>query len=223
MKIAVIAHIRHPIAEPFMGGMEVALSSTGEGAARHVGIGDAVRCERLRPARASFRFAQQPYEDVLPWANLARHRDAARLSGSGIRHRPGTRYRAGGFDVVHNNSLFPDLIDWAARRRADGDIAARAALYRRCVRRSGTQRACAVQPFTVTSRQQLACGMAARGRSCDVVHNGIEARDWPVARAARRTADLVWPHHAEHKGLREAVACRAAGGRRARYRRDDRG
>ena len=111
MKIAVVAHIRYPIAEPFSGGMEA-----------HTHL----LCNGLRAAGHKVAlFAPQgsddlnlvpicdPYDAVLPWdiyrgtPRLAAYQDAAFRNAM-------REIEVGDYDVVHNNSLFPGLINWCA-------------------------------------------------------------------------------------------------------------
>jgi glycosyltransferase involved in cell wall biosynthesis len=176
MKIAVVAHIRNPISEPFMGGMEAHCRMLCDGLRR---AGHAVTLfaaaqsvdEDLVPICAA------PYEQVLPW-NV--YRGSPELAAYQRRAFTGAweRIVQGGFDVVHNNSLFPDLIDWAAR---DGVPCVTSqhvppfALMRDAVVRN------ADTPFlmtTVTSHSQMAYWDMAARANMRVVHNGIECDRW---------------------------------------------
>ena len=118
MKIAVLAHIRHPVRPPFMGGMEAhawhlsrALADRGHEvtlfASGDSEVGGGVR---LHPVVA------EHYDRALPWHEfhgtpaLNEHLDAAFA-------RAGHDLVAGGFDVAHNNTLhrFPPRLSRKAR------------------------------------------------------------------------------------------------------------
>ncbi len=104
MRIALLAHVRQPIAEPFMGGMEAH--------GWHLAAGLAARGHEVvlfASGDSDARFALDPvlaehYERTFPWAE---HRGSAPL----IAHVDAgyeaacDRIAAGGYDVVHNNSL----------------------------------------------------------------------------------------------------------------------
>lgn len=114
LRVAVIAHLRHPIAEPFMGGMEAhaaLLVRALQAAGHHVTLfasGDSAADLPLHP------IAPTAYEGVMPWAlwhmrpELSDWLDIAYAEAWDA-------IRAGGFDVVHNNSLSAPIHDWAAR------------------------------------------------------------------------------------------------------------
>ncbi|RZM06489.1 MAG: glycosyltransferase family 4 protein, partial [Sphingomonas sp.] len=104
MRIAVLAHVRHPIAEPFMGGMEAHSWHLADGlAARGHDVvlfasGDSDRRFTIDPV------LDQHYEATFPWAEhrgsppLIAHVDAGYAAAC-------DRIARGNFDVVHNNSL----------------------------------------------------------------------------------------------------------------------
>ena len=206
MKIAIIAHIRHAIAEPFMGGMEShghalvrALEQRGHAITLFAAKGSDAPClEAICPA---------PYEAIYPWAvwrgtpALDAYQRAAFASAW-------QRVRTGGFDVVHNNSLFPELIAWASR---DGQamvssqhVPPFARLKQAVSAAFGDDR----QQFTVTSHQQRALWTQGAASNLHVVHNGIDLAVWPDS--ARRGNRLLWfGRITPNKGLREAVAAAA--------------
>ncbi|MBN2970688.1 glycosyltransferase [Roseomonas aeriglobus] len=114
LRVAVVAHLRHPIAEPFMGGMEAhaALLVRALQAAGHqvtlFASGDSGADLPLHP------ITHRAYEAVMPWAlwhmrpELSDWLDIAYAEAW-------TAIREGHFDVVHNNSLSAPIHDWAAR------------------------------------------------------------------------------------------------------------
>ncbi len=211
MKIAVVGHIRHPIAEPFMGGMEshchqlvASLTARGHKVTLFAAAGSDL--QQVYPICA------QPYEQVLPWKVWrgterlgAYQRSAFRLAWDAI--------TTGDFDVVHNNSLFAPLIAWAT---ADGIpmVTSQHVPPFGAMRDTVSRQAqCGWQRFTVTSRHQLNlwkdCDLS---RFC-VVHNGIDTARWPVA--VQRHERLVWfGRITQNKGLREAVQAAKQSGAR---------
>ena len=116
LKVAVIGHLRHPIAEPFMGGMEAhcallvrTLAANGHDVTLFAS-GDS------DPGLALHAIAPRSYEVDMPWAHwhgtpelIGWLADAYAAAWEAI--------TAQGFDVVHNNSLFAGLHDWAAEDR----------------------------------------------------------------------------------------------------------
>ncbi len=113
IKIAVIGHIRHPIAPPFMGGMESHCHSLVQ-ALRRAGHEVTLFAAGESDLPNFIPICDQPYEKVLPWAEW---RGTEKLSQYQERAfaRAWLAVLAGDFDVVHNNSLFPKLIEWAQR------------------------------------------------------------------------------------------------------------
>ena len=209
MKIAVIGHIRHAIAEPFMGGMEAHCAQLAAGlrAAGHAvelfaahGSDD----PRLRVICA------QPYEEVLPWD---RHRGTPALDDY-QRRAFATAWDAiagGGFDVVHNNSLFPDLIDWARGDRVPMVTSQHVPPFGRM--REAVERAAADgrAQITVASASQLPLWFDDPPANMRVVHNGIDCSGWNMD--TPRGDHAVWfGRITPNKGLRLAVrAARLAG------------
>ena len=209
MKIAVIAHIRHPIAEPFMGGMEshchqlvTALTRRGHDVTLFAARGCSL------PQAQSI--CDQPYEQVLPWKQWHGTRELADYQDAAFA-QAWNAVRDGQFDVVHNNALFPPLIEWSAAEEI-------AMVTSQHVPPFGAMRAtvrqhshCDWQRFTVTSYQQLGLWDGCNLSNFAVVHNGIDTDKWPVAKT--RSNRLVWfGRITENKGLREAVqAARLSG------------
>lgn len=211
LKIAVIGHIRHAIEEPFMGGMEAHCASLV------AGLEDAGHAVTLFAAPGScagniVEICPAPYEDVLPWdrfhgtPSLERYQQLAFGQAWDV-------IRARNFDVVHNNSLFPPLIDRAledgvpmvASQHVPPFGAMRAAVWRAAG--SGS-----VQ-VTVPSRSQLPLWFDSPPDNLRVVYNGIDCAKWDCG--AEHGDALVWfGRITPNKGLYEAVmAARAAGAR----------
>ncbi len=202
MKIAVVAHIRHPIAEPFMGGMEshchqlvTALDRRGH----DVTLFCAKGC-KLPQARS---ICPQPYEQVLPWSDwrgtdrLASYQHAAfEKAWQAILH--------GGFDVVHNNSLFTPIIDWATADTMPMVTSQHVPPFGAMRDTVQSHSHCAWQRLTVTSRHQLTLWRGCALSHFKVVHNGIDIAKWPLAK--QRGERLIWfGRITMNKGLREAV------------------
>jgi len=189
VRIAVLAHVRQPIAEPFMGGMEAH--------SWHLTAGLLARGHDVTlfaSGDSDPRFAIDPvleehYERTFPWAEhkgsapLIAHVDAG--YGAAL-----DRIAAGGFDVVHNNSLhrFP------LRLAADRGVPVVTSLH--------------VPPFdalhwfvrdsagpghrlTVTSAGQARCWWpGGPPPEASVLHNGIDPGAWPFV--PRGNGEAVW-------------------------------
>lgn len=211
MRIALLAHVRQPIAEPFMGGMESHswhLASGLEARGHDVVLfaaGDSDPRFTIDPVLAHH------YERTFPWAE---HRHNPRL----IAHvdagfaAAGERIAAGGFDVVHNNSLhrFP-----LARAQEAGAVPTVTSLH--------------VPPFdalhwfvkdsagpahhlTVTSaRQRDAWWPDGAPAGVSVLHNGIDPAAWPFR--GQGDGSAVWSGRmTPNKGPHLAVAAAARAG-----------
>ena len=211
MKIAVVGHIRHLIAAPFMGGMESHCHELVRGLEKR---GHDVTLFAAAGSRASnlHVICETPYEAVLPWD---RWRGTERLNLFQNRAflNASTAIEAGGFDVVHNNSLSPAVIEWSlasgipcvTSQHVPPFAAMRAAVA--AAKDARTSR------FTVTSHHQRGLWGEDAGENMHVVPNGIALDRWqPVA---ARENYLVWfGRITQNKGLREAVAA----ARKARVR-----
>ncbi len=210
MRIALLAHVRQRIAQPFMGGMEAHSWYLAEGL---VARGHDVVL--FAAGDSDPRFAIDPvlphhYESVFPWAE---HRGSAPLIAHVDRGYADAcdRIAAGGFDVVHNNSLsrFPieprrtavvptvtslhvppfDALHWFVK-------ASPAPTHR----------------LTVTSQTQMAAWWPdAPPPEASVLHNGIDPAAWPFA--PRGDGSAIWcgritPNKGTHLA---AAAARRAG------------
>ncbi|MGI4745795.1 MAG: glycosyltransferase [Janthinobacterium lividum] len=209
MRIALLAHVRQPIAEPFMGGMEAH--------SWHLAAGLAARGHEVvlfAAGDSDPRFAIDPvlgehYERTFPWAE---HRGCAPL----IAHVDAgydaacDRIAAGGFDIVHNNSLhrFP-------LQRARTDVVP-------------TVTSLHVPPFdalhwfvkdsagprhrlTVTSAGQMhAWWPGGAPEEASILYNGIDPAAWPFQ--ATGDGSAVWcgritPNKGTHLAVDAALRC----------------
>ena len=205
MRIAIIAHLRHPIAAPFMGGMEAhshlltqALVARGHNVELFAS-GDSDAALPLSP------IAERHYEATLPWAQW---RGTERLTAfqDAAFGRAWERIGTGGFDVVHNNAMHPALHGWARRDRQpmvtslhvppfDGLASA--------IRDTAAPWLCQ----TTTSRAHMAGWWPHSPATASVVHNGIDIRRWRYQAAGNGRA--VWAGRiTPNKGT--AVAIKAA-------------
>jgi glycosyltransferase involved in cell wall biosynthesis len=210
MRIALLAHVRQPIAEPFMGGMESHSWYLAEGlrARGH----DVVL---FASGDSDARFAIDPvvaehYERTFPWAEhrgsvpLIAHLDQGYAAAC-------DRIAAGGFDVVHNNSLHRFPIE--PRRTAIQPTVTSLHVppydaLRWFVQASATRG----HHLTVTSARQLAAWWpdGAPDRA-SALHNGIDPAAWPFA--PRGDGGAVWcgritPNKGPHLAI---AAARRAG------------
>ncbi|MWV27110.1 glycosyltransferase [Aurantiacibacter rhizosphaerae] len=206
MKIAVLAHIRHAIAEPFSGGMEAHCDMLCRGL-RAAGHDVDLFAASGSNDPGLIPICDAPYDHVLPWhvyrgtRELAAYqRDAFALALS--------RVEGGGYDVVHNNSLFPDIIEWCAN-------AGIACVTSQHVPPFGTMfdavlAGCEYPHIgaTVTSRDQLSLWTRKGCDALEVVHNGVDTASWTPVEV---TGDyFTWVGRiTPNKGLGHAV--RAAG------------
>lgn len=205
--IAVIAHVRHPVAAPFMGGMEAHCETLVRGllAEGHdvtlFASGDSAPDLPLRP------IAPAGYEAELPWAQW-HGTPTLRAWLTRAYARAWEEIVAGGFDVVHNNALFPDLLDWAARDRiamvTSLHVPPFDALAEAVARTADTP----WLDFTVCSGQQQALWPEGATR---VAWNGIALDRW--AFAPRGDGRAIWVGRiTPTKGTLEALAAAEAAG-----------
>ncbi|RZM35154.1 MAG: glycosyltransferase family 4 protein [Sphingomonas sp.] len=178
MKIALLSHVRQPIAPPFMGGME---SHSWHLAAGLVDRGHDVTLFASGDSDPRFTIdaiLAEHYERTFPWAE---HKGSAPL----IQHvdegyaAACDRIADGGFDVVHNNSLHRFPLDPTRTARTPTVTSLHVPPY------DALHWFVKASPgpghrLTVTSHRQLAAWFpdgAPAGAS--VLHNGIEPAAWP--------------------------------------------
>jgi len=212
LRVAVIGHIRFAVAEPFQGGMEAHCAALCRGLAM---AGHEVTLFAAGGSCADATIVpicDRPYEHALPWAKWRGTPQLEEYQRRAFR-RAWDAIRSGGFDVVHNNTLFPDLIDWAARdtiplltsqhvppfgkmrdavRQAEGDP---------------------LRPVTVTSASQLPLWSDRPMANMHVVHNGIDTALWRPAATPRVPPPFFWSGRiTPNKGTAMALeAARLAG------------
>ena len=208
MRIAILAHVRQRIAQPFAGGME---AHCWELAA---GLQDRGHDVVLFASGDSDpRFAIDPvlaehYERTFPWAE---HRGSAPL----IAHLDAgyadacDRIAGGGFDVVHNNSLhrFP------LEQRRTAAVPTVTSLHVPPYDALHWFVAASPAPrhrLTVTSARQLAAWWPQGApREASVLHNGIAMARWPYVPGGN--GEAVWcgritPNKGPHLAAQAALA-----------------
>ncbi len=205
MRIAVVAHLRHPIAAPFMGGMEAhchqlvtALVARGHDVTLFAS-GDS------DPALPLFPVTDRHYEAMLPWAHwhgtdtLTAFQDDAFATGW-------REIAGGGFDVVHNNAMHPALHRWAHDDRQPMVTSLHVPAFNGLARALHDHAA----PWlgqTVTSHAHAASWWMTPPATASVVHNGIDTDRWRFT--SRGNGCAVWAGRiTPNKGT--AVALRAA-------------
>jgi glycosyltransferase involved in cell wall biosynthesis len=207
MRIALLAHVRQPIAQPFMGGMEAHSWYLAHGlvARGHDVVlfasGDSDPCFAIDPVLA------EHYERTFPWAE---HRGSAPLiahvdAGYGAAC---DRIAAGGFDVVHNNSLHRFPIDPARTGRVPTVTSLHVPPYDALhwfVKASPAP----AHRLTVTSRSQLRSWFPDHAPpEVSVLHNGIDPADWPFGETG---TGAIWcgritPNKGPHFAIQAALS-----------------
>ena len=212
LRIGIIAHVRHPIAPPFMGGMEAhshalaaALAERGHEVTLFAsGDSKPPANVRLHP------LLEEHYDRRYPWHRF-HGTDAlnAHLDGAFERLLPELQGRR--FDVLHNNALhrYPPRI--ARRDRLPMLTSLHVPPFdalRRAVHASGAP----WNRFTTCSQAQLALwSEGATGLPAHVVYNGVDTGKWAF-RAKGNGAAVWFGRITPTKGTAEAVqAARFAG------------
>jgi len=209
MKIAVLAHIRHPIAEPFSGGMEAHCQMLCRGL-REAGHQVSLFAAGGSDDEGLIPICDAAYDKVLPWriyrgtdelADYQRRAFERVLLGVG----------AGRFDVVHNNSLFPSIIDWCAAAGIPCVTSQHVPPFGAMFDAVAANCAAPNIGFTVTSRDQHDLWAARGCDRLDVVPNGVDTDRWHPVEV--QGDYLSWVGRiTPNKGLAEAVrAARRAG------------
>tara|TARA_B100001179_G_scaffold108124_1_gene76995 strand:- start:1405 stop:2598 length:1194 start_codon:yes stop_codon:yes gene_type:complete len=209
VKIAVLAHIRHAIAEPFSGGMEAHCDTLCRGlrAAGHkvdlfAAEGSDDPC--LVPICAA------PYDEVLPWRVYRGTHELAAYQRDAF-ERVLMRIGAGEYDVVHNNSLFPEIIEWCAHAGipcvTSQHVPPFGSMFDAVLAGSAYPNIGA----TVTSRDQFALWSRKGCEALEVVPNGIDTELWKPSTSVEDY--FTWVGRiVPNKGLSQAVqAARKAG------------
>lgn len=206
MRIAVISHIRHPIALPFRGGMEAhsynlvrALRERGHDVTLFA-AGDS----DPGPGIALFPLVAEHYDRTFPWHKfhgteaLNAHLDAAFAAVLPV-------LREGRFDIIHNNSLhrFPPMM--ACRNRVPMVTSLHVPPFDG-LRRAAHDCARPWSRFTVCSAHQRELWWPGSAPpEADVVWNGVDPLLWPFQPIGDGTA--VWTGRiTPTKGTAEAIA-----------------
>jgi glycosyltransferase involved in cell wall biosynthesis len=189
MKIAVIGHVRFPIARPFMGGMEAhcwhlcrGLRARGHDVTLFA-AGNSDWGGKVEP------LVDVHYDREFPWhkwhgtPELTGHLDAAF-------ERLLPRLAEGGFDVVHNNSLHRFPPRFAARHRIPMVTSLHVPPFD-VLKRAVADGGAPWSLFTTCSQRQLGVWFdGADAPFARVVPNGIDLADWPFHPEGDGTA--VW-------------------------------
>ncbi len=176
LRIAIIAHLRHPIAMPFMGGMEAhchqlatALVARGHNVTLFAS-GDS------DPALPLHAIAERHYEAVLPWAQwhgtpaLTAFQDAAF-------GRAWQAIRTGRYDIVHNNTMHPTLHVLAKRDRTAMVTSLHVPPFAGLANAVADTSAAWLRQ-TVTSHAHLGTWWSTPPGTASVVYNGIDTDTW---------------------------------------------
>lgn len=189
MRIGVLAHIRHPIAPPFMGGMEAHSYHLVKGLQVRghevtlIASGDSDAGCALLP------MVEEHYDRELPWH---RFHGTPVLTGH-LDHAHDAIIPAlsdGRFDVIHNNGLHRYPPRLARRDRAPMVTSLHVPPFD-VLRRSVADSAAPWSHFTTCSAQQQTRWWPEGAPSqSQVVPNGIDLADWPYVEQGDGTA--VW-------------------------------
>jgi glycosyltransferase involved in cell wall biosynthesis len=188
VRIAVLAHLRHPIAKPFHGGMEAHCASLCAGLVERGHSVTLFAANGSECAGEVRPLCNVPYQSALPW-----HEWHGTPELEDFQH---AAYSAGwdaitqaDFDVVHNNTLFAPLIDWARTEAVpmltSQHVPPFGRMHRAVESAAGDPRA----QFSVTSASQLPLWFTDPPDNMTVVHNGIDTDWW---RPAKRGERFFW-------------------------------
>ncbi|SFC21363.1 glycosyltransferase family 4 protein [Tropicimonas isoalkanivorans] len=210
LRIAVVSHVRHPIAPPFMGGMEAhswhlakALKARGHDVALFAS-GDSDAGVRVHP------LMEEHYDRAFPWHDYHGTDTLNRVLDDAFA-RALDALAEGGFDIVHNNSLhrYPPRL---ARRDRVPMVTSLHVPPFDALRRAVHASAAPWCRFTVCSdRQRQVWWPDGAPDEAHVVPNGIDLADWPFSPTGDGSA--VWAGRiTPTKGAHVAVkAARIAG------------
>jgi len=204
VRIALLAHLRHPIAPPFAGGLEAYTWNLAEGLASR---GHAVTL--FASGDSDARFTLDP---VIPahhersYAGLEHRGDAGLVAHLDAGYAAACdRIAAGGFDVLHNNSL--SRLPLEPRRTAAMPTVTSLHVPAYSALRWFVQASPAPgHRITATSRAQLnAWWPDGAPPEASVLHNGIDPAVWPYR--PRGDGSAVWcARITPDKGAPHAIA-----------------
>ncbi|MGE5953637.1 MAG: glycosyltransferase [Qipengyuania vulgaris] len=176
MKIAVLAHIRHAIAEPFSGGMEAHCDMLCRGL-RAAGHDVDLFAAEGSSDPGLVPICDAPYDEVLPWRVYRGTRELAAYQRDAF-ERVLTKIGTDEYDVVHNNSLFPEIIEWCAHAGipcvTSQHVPPFGSMFDAVLASSQYPNIGA----TVTSRDQLSLWSQKGCEDLEVVPNGIDTQTW---------------------------------------------
>lgn len=210
MRIAVLSHVRQPIAQPFKGGMEAhswhlarGLQARGHDVVLFAS-GDSDRRFTIDAVLPEHQERTFPGEEHTGNPELIAHLDAGYAAAC-------DRIAAGGFDVIHNNSLSRLPLE-QERTRAVPTVTSLHVPPYDALRWFVQNSASPSHRITVTSHVQLQAWFpdgAPPGVS--VLHNGIDPAEWPYRK--RGDGSAVWCGRiTPYKGTHLAIeAARRAG------------
>ncbi|WP_067397936.1 glycosyltransferase [Falsirhodobacter sp. alg1] len=208
MRIAVISHVRHPIAPPFMGGMEAhswALTHALMARGHDVTLFAAADSDpefNIHPILPEHYDLKYPWNDYIETRVLHDYLDAgfARAMQGMV---------DGAFDVVHNNSLhrYPPRL---ARQHRVPTVTSLHIPPFDAIHRAVRESCAPWSLFTVTSAKQIECWWPeGPPPEAHIAHNGIDLGQWPFSPQGNGSA--VWsgrisrtkgPHLAVQAALR---------------------
>lgn len=207
LRVAVLAHMRHPIAPPFGGGMEAHAWQLVEGL---VARGHDVTLFAAGDSRTSARLhavIPRGYEADLPWAEF---RDSPSLRGYLDRSMAEAleAVAKGRFDVVHNNTLHRYPPRWSRRDRAPMLTSLHVPPFDpldRAIRESAAPWA----RVSACSARHLSLWWPANPPpSASVVSNGIDLAAWPFVPegdGSAAWAGRITPNKGTHLAARSAA------------------
>ena len=219
MRIAVVAHVRHPVRPPFKGGMEAhAYHLTRALAARGHEVTLLASGDSEPGAGVDlFPVLERHYEPDFPW-----HRyhgtDALNDYVDAAFARAARQLLRGGYDVVHNNSLhrYPPRL---ARVHRVPTVTSLHVPAFGALRRAVHESAAPWSRFTATSRTHARSywGDGELPPEAHVVHNGIDLARWPCGKTLGGTdagdggygavlwAGRIEPNKAPHLAVQAAA------------------
>ena len=209
LRIAVLAHIRHPIRQPFRGGMEShawyltkGLMARGHDVTLFAS-GDSDPALPVRPVLPVH------YERDMPWARWRGTQRFARLQDERFRHAA-LLMADGDFDVVHNNCLHPLPLDWAGQSGHPMVTSLHVPPFK-TLREAVERNARPWMLHTVTSEVQMRTWWDRAPPRARVASNGIDTGAWPFRE--KGDGSLAWVGRiSPTKGTADAIrAARLAG------------